>query len=90
MLVSFGVCLLTLVAIVGGIIQSSERFDYVKVISCFQWIDFIFRTFVCCVDDAIKLFRIDYVDFYSNVLSKGFYIGQVISIVVDFDLSFFI
>ena len=35
MLVSFGVCLLTLMAIVGGIIESGERFDYVKVISSF-------------------------------------------------------
>ena len=71
MLVGFGVYLLTLVAIVGGIIESSERFDYVKVISSFQQVDLVFGTFVCCVEDDIKLFSIDYVDFYSKVLSKG-------------------
>ena len=76
-------------AIVGGIIESGERFDYVKVISSFWQVDLVFGTFVCCVDDAIKLLNIDYVDFYFKVLSKGFYIGQVVSIVVDFDLSFF-
>ena len=35
MFVSFGVCLLTLMAIEGGIEESGERFDYVEVISSF-------------------------------------------------------
>ena len=90
MLVSFSVCLLTLMAIVGCIIEGCQRFDYVKVISSFQSIDFVFRTFVCCVYDAIKLFSIDYVDFYSKVFSKFFNVRQVVTIVVDFDVCLFV
>ena len=89
MFVSFSVGLLTLVAIVWGIVKGCQRFDYVKVISSFQQVDLVFRTFVCCVDDAIELFGIDYVDLYSKVFSKFFNVRQVITIVVDFDMSFF-
>ena len=67
MFVSFSVGLLTLVAIVWGIIESSQGFYYVEVIPSFQQVDLIFRTFVCCVDNAIELFGIDYVDLYSKV-----------------------
>ena len=76
-------------AIVGGIIEGCQRFDYVKVISSFWQVDLVFRTFVCCVDDAIKLFSIDYVDFHSKVLSKFFNVRQVVTIVVDFNVCLF-
>ena len=89
MFVSLSVGLLTFVAIVWCIIESSQGFYYIELIPSFQQVDLIFRTFVCCVDDVIKLFSIDYVDFYVKVLSELFNVRQVITIVVDFDVCFF-
>ena len=77
MFVSFSVVLLTLVAIVWGIIESSQGFYYVEVIPSFQQVDLIFRTIVCCVDDVTELFGIDYVDLYSKVFSELFNVRQV-------------
>ena len=89
MFVSFSVGLLTLVAIVWGIVKGSQRFYNVEVIPSFQQVDLIFRTFVCCVGDAIELFGIDYVDLCSKVFSELFNVRQVVTIVVDFDVCFF-
>ena len=89
MLFSFGVSLFTLVAIVRTIVKCGQRFDYVEVVSRFQYVDFIFGTFVCCVNDGIKLFGINYVDFYFKVLSKCFYIGQIVAIVINPYVSIF-
>ena len=75
--VPFGASLLTLVAIVGGIIESGQRLYHIEVISHFQQVDLVFRS----------LFAFNYVDFYSKVLSKAFYVGQIVFMISTFTSS---